>query len=285
MSTTSSVSTEAGGTAASPVPASIGDLMARRAARRAPRPIPMHRILAVELRKMFNTRSGFWLMSSIGILAVVATGAAILFAPESELNYEIFASAVGVPMSVILPMVAVLSVTSEWSQRSGLTTFTLIPHRGRVITAKLIATVLVGAAGMVAALAIGAVGNVIGSSLAGVDIVWNVAPMEFARIVLASEIGMLMGFALGVLIRNSPAAIVGYFVCALVLPTVSGILAAYQEWYRDIQAWIDLNFASTALYDVALTGDQWAQLGVASTIWLLIPLTVGLILLMRSEVK
>ena len=30
----------------------------------------------------------------------------------------------------------ILAITGEWSQRSGLTTFTLVPHRGRVIAAK-----------------------------------------------------------------------------------------------------------------------------------------------------
>ena len=81
---------------------------------------------------MFDTRSGFWLLASIGITAVLATGAVILFAPDDELTYDTFAAAIGFPMAVILPMIAILSVTSEWSQRSGLTTFTLVPHRGRV---------------------------------------------------------------------------------------------------------------------------------------------------------
>jgi len=44
------------------------------------RPIPMGRVIGVELRKMFDTRSGFWLMASIGILAVLATAATIAFA-------------------------------------------------------------------------------------------------------------------------------------------------------------------------------------------------------------
>ena len=35
---------------------------------------------------MFDTRSGFWLMASIGILAVLATGAVVLFAPDDELD-------------------------------------------------------------------------------------------------------------------------------------------------------------------------------------------------------
>ncbi len=100
------------------------------------RRIPLTRIVAVELRKSFDTRSGFWLMASIGILAVIATGATILFAPSDELDYESFAAAIGFPMAVVLPIIAALSVTSEWSQRTGLTTFTLEPRRGRVVGAK-----------------------------------------------------------------------------------------------------------------------------------------------------
>ena len=51
-----------------------------------------------------------------------------------------------IPMSVILPIIAALSVTAEWSQRSGLTTFTLAPHRGRVLLAKAAAAVLLAVA-------------------------------------------------------------------------------------------------------------------------------------------
>ena len=55
--------------------------------RRAPyrRPIPLSRDWSgVELRKMFDTRSGFWLMASIVITAVLATGAVIIFAPDER---------------------------------------------------------------------------------------------------------------------------------------------------------------------------------------------------------
>ena len=56
---------------------------------------PTRHLVDVELRKMFDTRSGFWLLISIGALAVVATAAAIIFAPESELSYDTFAKAIG----------------------------------------------------------------------------------------------------------------------------------------------------------------------------------------------
>jgi ABC-2 type transport system permease protein len=249
------------------------------------RPIPMSRVAGVELRKMFDTRSGFWLMASIAITAVLATGAVILFAPDSELTYETFASAIGFPIAVILPMVAILSVTGEWSQRTGLTTFTLVPHRERVIGAKLLVAVAVGVVSMFVAGAIGALGNVLGTAITGTDLVWNVSVTEFAYIILANVLGMLIGFMLGVLIRNSPGAIVGYFVYSFVLPTLSMLLAANAQWFKDLQLWVDFNFAQGALFEGEMSGEAWAQLATAGSLWLVAPLAVGLALVMRSEVK
>jgi len=248
-------------------------------------PIPMSRLTAIELRKMFDTRSGFWLLTSIGITALLATGAVILWAPDGEVTFNNFAAAIGVPMTIILPMIAILSVTSEWSQRSGLTTFTLVPHRSRVIRAKAISAVGVGVVSMIVAFSIGALGNLVGTTIRGTDLVWDLTLQNLGYIMIANVLGLLMGFMLGVLIRNSAGAIVGYFVYAFVVPTVFGILAASQEWFRDIQGWVDFQFSSTQLFDGALTGEQWAHLGVSGLIWLILPMTVGALLVLRSEVK
>lgn len=254
-------------------------------ARRAVAPVPLTRIIAVEISKMFNTRSGFWLLASVGITAALATVATILFAPEAEIRYNSFASAIGFPMAVILPMIGILAVTSEWSQRTGLTTFTLLPHRGRVIGAKLAATVLVGVVSIALAFAIGAVGNVVGSAVLGLDTVWDISLGDAALIFLADALGMLMGFTLGILIRSSPGAIVAYFVYALVLPAALGTLAAFQDWFADLQGWIDFNYSSTWLYEGEMTGTDWAHLATSGMLWLVIPMTVGLLAVVRSEVK
>ncbi len=248
-------------------------------------PIPLRRIVSVELRKMFDTRAGFWLMASIGIAAVLATAATIAFAPDNELTYEAFATAIGFPMAVILPMIAILSVTGEYSQRSGLTSFTLVPHRGRVILAKAIGAVGIAVVSMLVAMAIGAVGNVVGTAIAGVDTTWNISVTELAYIILANVLGLLIGFMLGVLIRNSPGAIVGYFVYSLLLPTVFMMLASFQGWFEDLQPWVDFNYAQSALFNGSMTGEQWAQLGVGAVIWLIVPMAVGVRLVLRSEVK
>lgn len=248
-------------------------------------PIPLTRIVGVEVSKMFNTRSGFWLMASVGILSTIATIATVLFVPDDEVTYNGFAAAVGFPMSVVLPMIAILSITSEWSQRSGLTTFTLVPNRGRVIAAKLIATLGVGVASIAIAFGVGAIGNIVGSAIVGVDTTWDISLGNAALIFLADALGMLMGFTLGILIRSSPGAIVGYFVYALVLPAALGTLASFQDWFGDRQGWFDFQFASTRLYDGDLVGKDWAHLAVTGTFWLIIPLAIGLFVVTRSEVK
>ena len=257
----------------------------REARPTAPRGIPLSRVTAVELRKMFDTRSGFWLMASIVITSVLATAGVVLWAPDSELTYSTFATAIGFPMAIILPMVAILSVTSEWSQRSGLTTFTLVPHRSKVIGAKAIGAVLVGVVSMLLAFAIGALGNLAGTAITGVDLVWNATLMDLVRIVFANVLGLMIGFMLGVLIRNSAGAVVAYFVYSFALPTVFMLLAELQTWFRDLQPWVDFQYAQGALFNGALTGEQWANLAVAGMIWLVAPLAVGLTLVMRSEVK
>ncbi len=57
-------------------PASTDAATHRERARTASKRIPLSRLVGVELRKMFDTRSGFWLMASILITSVLATAAA-----------------------------------------------------------------------------------------------------------------------------------------------------------------------------------------------------------------
>ena len=255
-------------------------------ARRIVRPIPTTRLVKIELRKMFNTRSGFWMLVSIGVLSVMATGAVLVFAPDSEIAYENFAAAIGFPMSVILPMIAILGVTSEWSQRSGLTTFTLVPSRGRVIGAKAFATFVVGVVSMAVAFAVGAVGNLLGSTIMGLDTVWDVSLAAAAQILLGNLVGMAIGFTLGVVLRNSAAAIVGYFVVSLVLPGILALLAQVRSWFADLQPWIDWNYTQVALFENDTdTAREWAMLASTTGIWIALPLVIGLLFLRRSEVK
>jgi ABC-2 type transport system permease protein len=247
--------------------------------------VPLSREVRVELRKMFDTRSGFWLMASIAIAGLAATVAVVAFAPEKDLTYYTFTKAIGFPITVILPMIALLSITGEWSQRSGLTTFTLVPNRRRVILAKTISSIAVAVASMLFAFVVGAVGNLVGSTVAGASLVWDLSFAHGATIVLGNLLSLLIGTMLGMLIRSSPGALVAYFVYALLLPNVTEVLATSQPSFRHLQPWVDLNFDQVALFEGTMTAAKWAHLAVAVAIWLALPGILGVRQVMRAEVK
>jgi large-conductance mechanosensitive channel len=106
------------------------------------------------------------------------------------------------------------------------------------------------------------------------------------QMVLYNLVGMAFGFALGVVLRNSAAAIVGYFVASLVMPGILALLAQVRSWFEDLQPWIDWHHTQVALLDGATnTVKEWAMLGSTTMIWIVLPLVVGLLSLRRSEVK
>ncbi len=249
--------------------------------------VPLTRVTQVELRKMFNTRSGFWLIASIAISALMATGGVILWAADDQLTYSTFATAIRFPVVIILPLIAILAVTSEWSQRTGLTTFTLIPHRSRIITAKAISSVVIAVAARALTFAVGALGNLLSAAVTGTALVWDVTVTQCLYYVLGMVLSLLIGFMLGVLIRSSTGAIVAYFVMTFVVPTIFGLLAESQQWFHDLQPWVDIQFAQSGLFifDTALTSEQWAHIAVTGATSLVVPLAIGLAFVMKAEVK
>ena len=163
-------------------------------------------------------------------------------------------------MTIILPIIAVLSVTSEWTQRSGLATFTLVPHRGRVLLAKAIAAVLVTVPATAAAFGVGALGNLAGAALADVPVVWDQTRVDVGYFALGQTLLLLVGFVLGALIRNSSGAIVAYMLYGFVAPGLLAFLAFSQDWFADARPWLDAKYSQDAL----LRGDWPATDGRTS---------------------
>src|SRR4051794_41247551 len=93
------------------------DAIEAEPARRTGQPIPTSRLVKVELRKMFNTRSGFWMLVCIGVLSPISAGTLLVFGLNTDVTYENFVRASGFPMSVILPLIAILTVTGARNQR------------------------------------------------------------------------------------------------------------------------------------------------------------------------
>ena len=132
-----------------------------------------------------------------------------LTAKQSDRTFLNFMGATATPQGFLLPVLGILLVTSEWTQRTALVTFTLVPVRGRVMAAK----VARGAARRLrrdrARLGVAALATVVGGAA---DAWANIGLDDFGKFGLLQATGVLQGLAFGLLFLNSAAAIVIYFV-------------------------------------------------------------------------
>ncbi|AXG15106.1 ABC transporter permease subunit [Intrasporangium calvum] len=267
-------------TAESPLPATAR-IPARIPGERPTAAIPFSRLLLVELRKMVDTRAGRWLL--IGIGAVIALALTIMFFNESGHHpFAAYLQATTMPMAVILPVVGILAVTSEWSQRTGLVTYTLEPRRARVTWAKFLGAMLAGVAAIALSLALAAVMHQGAITLRGYSGDWSLDNKALLGASLYVLLGIAQGVGFGMLLRNTPAAIVLYFV----LPIAWGILGDLVSWLDGAASWLDMNRTMNPLFLVeSMTGEQWAQLATSVGVWVALPVALGIWMLHRAEVK
>lgn len=236
-------------------------------------------LVRVELRKSVDTRAGRWLL---GLTLVTSLGTVILyliFGQSDEHRCSDFLYTSQVPMIFVLPVLGILSMTSEWSQRTALQTFALVPDRSRVLRSKVLGlislVVLLVAASVVAATiatAIAALGNGGGAG-----------PLASAigRVLLFDSLAILTGAGFGLALLNAPAAIVGFFV----LPTLFTALVSLISALSDPVMWLNWAENVTALLGDDLTGHKWAKLVVSVLAWGFLPLAVGRVRVLRRDVQ
>lgn len=236
----------------------------------------LRRLCAVELRKLIDTRAGVVLIIVGAIGVGVFGGGAVLFRQQPTIDR--IALLAGVPATTLIPVLAALLITSERSQHTASTTFALVPRRGRVLTAKLIAVVIsaimVALLCLLAALIIGAVGPV----LSGKAVSWTIDWTAIGALGLGAVVAALTGAALGLLLGNAPAAI----VIVLVWPMISLPLMNLPK-IGTVLSWLD--FSSVSRFTDGVTGLEAGQAAVGFTAWVIIPTVVGWISQLRTEVR
>lgn len=253
--------------------------------------VPFGRLVSVEARKMRDTRAGFWLLLVTGLLLVATAVVALLVTVLNDLNpgFGTWATQIMVlPLSLLLPVFAITTVTSEWGQRTSLVTFALEPHRSRVLLAKL-AVVLVLVVGVVAlAVALAAAGVALQEAFGGSEAVWTIDGSVLAWTFVNQLAYFLMAFGFGLVLLNSAASVVIYYVVALLLPLmVWGPVYGLVSWGPDVIPWIDIGFATAPLTssDVPRPDEVYAQVAVTIAAWVLLPMLVGLRRALRTELK
>jgi ABC-type transport system involved in multi-copper enzyme maturation permease subunit len=242
--------------------------------------VPFSRLVRVELRKSYDTRAGFWLLTAIGVVTAAAIVITLFVAKPKDLTYDTFVAAAGIPQSILLPVLGILLVTSEWTQRTGLVTFTLEPNRSRVVSAKVTAAVVLGLIAVVLAYAVAALVNLVGMGLRNGDGSWAFGASGFVDITILQLLGILGGLAYGMVLLNSAAAIVLSFA----LPTVFAIVFSWEK-IASAAPWLDPSTAQDPLTNHDVSATEWKHLAVNTVLWVVIPMAVGVWRLLRSEVK
>lgn len=253
----------------------------RTSGRPDPAAVPFHRLALVELRKQLDTRAGRWLLGVIVLLNAALIALILLTGGPEQRTWQELTTASSLAQLLLLPLIGIMAATSEWSQRTALTTFTLEPRRARVTAAKLGSAWVLGLAVMAAALFAGAVFNVIGMVWLDGDGSWAMEWAVLGGMLLALLLLVTQGLAFGLALMSTPVAIVTY----LALPTVWSLVTMLVSGLEEPAKWLNLDVAMTALMAGEMSGEHWAQLATSAALWIGIPLTIGVWRTARRDVS
>ena len=237
----------------------------------------LSRLVAVELRKMVDTRAGFWLQVAIVALTIVVVVVRLLVGDATDHTFQRVLDVGLQPAAILLPVLGILLVTSEWSQRTGLITFALVPVRSRVLVAKLIASLLLATAMLAMSVAIVAAGVLVASP--GVEGTWSDAVPLIGQSAVNLTAGMVVGVALGAILLASAPAIVLHFA----LPTSLWAVLSLKV-FSDVAPWVDYARNLGQMTEHVMSATQWAHVGTPLAIWMVLPLLIGAWRITRREI-
>jgi len=242
----------------------------------------LFRLTVVELRKAVDTRSSRWLLAVTVVLCAVV---AVLQARFEENPLErglrgTYTAQHGLALT-LLAVVGILLVTSEWSRRTALTTFTLVPRRNLVTAAKCLAMAVLAVAASVVVLAVSVVVALVGPPLGAAGSGSFDLPVGlFLRVTALGVVLGLGGVAFGLALVSTPLAIVLYFV----LPIVLTVVAETVRVVRRPLGWIDANVTVPRLYLEHVSAGDWSRAAASLAVWVLLPLVIGAVRTAYREV-
>jgi hypothetical protein len=236
------------------------------------------RLVRIELRKTVDTRSGRLLLGGIIALSVLILGWQLTHLPAGPLAFAKVLDVAIVPIDLILPVVGILAMTSEWTQRTALTTFTLSPRRIPVLVAKLFAALSVAAVMVAAVVLLAFAATAIGGAIGGDGATYHDALSNIGGDAIADGLNLLMAAGFGLVTMQTAAGVLGYYVA----PT-AWALGATQLLHGNAK-WLDIftTFDNLSRFDVS---GHLPQTITSIGFWIVLPVTVGLILANRREVK
>jgi ABC-2 type transport system permease protein len=241
----------------------------RRPVPSAERP-PLKRLTAVELRKMLNTRSGIWVTLGVAAVTMIFALANGLAHGGRDATYTHVLHDGAQPSALLLPLLGVLLVCTEWTQRTTLTTFTLVPDRRRVIAAKGLAGLATATAAWLAAVLASVVLTAAFSHAPGGPGTLPMTVILQTWLLLAGW--MLVGLAFGLALMATVPAIMAYLLGPIVIAWIANAIHSLSG----LTSWLDLAHALAPLTLHPLDATDWSHLLLSSVLWIGLPLLIGL---------
>ena len=135
------------------------------------------------------------------------------------------------PVDLILPVVGILAMTSEWTQRTALTTFTLSPRRIPVLFAKLVAAIALAMAVVAVIVGLAFAATALGGVIGGDGASYDHALRNIAGSALTDGLNVLMAAGFGLVASVTAVGVLVYYVAptawALLAP---GLLHGNSKW-------------------------------------------------------
>lgn len=163
-------------------------------------------------------------------------------------------------------------VTQEWSHGTGLLTFSIERKRGRIIAAKLTATLLIGLMVLVILLITAFTVTLMQNLIFDKSITYATNGNELLDIIRVFATNMLLAFAFGLALRNAALSIVLYFIISP-LTIILGQLPQIGEY----ASWLSLGHSSS-LFIAGYQSQGTAQMCISTFLWIALPLLIGLYL-------
>ncbi|MGH3758387.1 hypothetical protein [Actinophytocola sp.] len=202
----------------------------------------MIRLVGGEVRKLFTTR--LWLWMALGAIAVTAMFMSFTVAldgaegnpspplstPEGQRNLFGVAGASGVFVLIL----GIIGITGEFRHQTVTPTFLATPHRGRVVTAKVLTYALAGIAYglVVVAFAIALALPWLAAKDIDISLSANGIPGALGGTVAGLAVYAVLGVGVGALVRNQIAAIVGSLVYLFVIEAFAASLPTIRDYYK-----------------------------------------------------
>jgi len=246
----------------------------------------MTRLMGAELFKLRTTRTFYGLTGGCLALVLLIVVLASVFGKPGP-NEPVMRNLMGLAglAQAFAMVLGVLAITTEFRHGTVTPTLLVLPHRTRLMLAKLGAS---GLAGLVLGLlTCGAVALIVAGITSARDIDDNATTSQVLHMVvggtLAAGLFAVIGLGLGAIVRNQVGAIIGGLVYMLVVEPLTGLIPTFGDWVQKY----GLGGTSNALSQTASGDNALSQVpgGLLLAAYAAIFLVVGIVLMNERDIS